>query len=241
MNKLQKVLLTIGFFLLLAIILKLIFWGSFTQTVHDFYFHFANASGTTLQEKILLNEGHHPNGVFAVYPPLWNLISYPFALSKEIYYLFTLIFFAFVPVVLLWFKTKSSYSAWFYFTASAFFWHLDYFATFAQYLAVIILMIAILRKDTLTRLILIPLAYLSHNSGLALLLLYYLVDYGVPLLKKVLLKAKEKTLPLFYPIINNKMGQIIPGLAINSSGAVLLFILSAFTIVTISERSGSNG
>jgi len=94
-------------------------------------------------------------------------------------------------------------------------------------------MISIIRKDTLTRLILIPLAYLSHNLGLYLLLLYYLIDYGVPLLEKVLLKGKEKLLPLFYPIIDNKMGQVIPNLAVNSLGAVLLFIFFEYHIVYI--------
>lgn len=226
-KKMKRILLTIAFFVIICLGFKLAIWGSFNQTVHDFYFHYANAAGD-----VSLAEGHHPPETFEIYPPLFKWLSWPFAFSKEAYYLFTVLFFSVVPAILLYLKTKSEYSAWFYFAASSFFWHLDYFAVFAQYLAVIILMVAIIRKDVLTRLILLPLAFLSHNLGLHLLLLYYLVDYGLPLAERLGHKLKVTAFPLFYPVIKNMKGDIgNTGLGINSIGAVLLFIGIEYNIV----------
>lgn len=117
-----------------------------------------------------------------VYPYLTHVISSPFAFDDFIFKVYTIFLITIlIPFILYW-VTKKFSSTVFYFTTT--FFGLNTISILANVYAVIVFLLFIKTKNHFTRFGMLIISLLVHNLLPFLLVAYWILETGLPLLKK---------------------------------------------------------
>ena len=132
------------------------------------------------------------------YAPLFHWLAQPFVFHENAFFYFTIILFAFVTPMLLYYITRHWIVVWFYFSTNAYYWTvLD--GIFSQGLAVILLLllIALQKKDWRIQALIVVVSITSHGHGFFLVAGSFLILQFWKIVQNDLYKLKKHFAKIF--------------------------------------------